>query len=109
MTNASRKLSAPLTVSMPFHAKILLCRAKDYNHDCGASPHFSPSFCCGGGSGHVYGVALPWAPRHTVKYACGALRRAPCIHARLHRLATKHGEKCGLVILKRYTNSPDNS
>jgi len=62
------------------------------------SPHFSPSFCCGGGSGHVYCVALPWAPRHTVKYACGALRRAPCIHARLHRLATKHGEKCGLEL-----------
>jgi len=62
----------------------------------GFNPHFSPSFCCGGGFGHVYCVALPRAPRHTVKYACGALRRVPCIHARLHRLATKHGEKCGL-------------
>jgi hypothetical protein len=62
------------------------------------NPHFSPSFCCGGGSGHVYCVALPRAPRHTVKYACGALRRAPCIHARLRRLATKDGEKCGLIV-----------
>jgi len=31
------------------------------------------------------------------KYACGALGSAPCIHARLRRLATKPGEKCGLV------------
>jgi len=65
------------------------------------SPHFSPSFCCGGGSGHVYCVALPRASRHTVKYACGALRRAWLakrrIHTRLHHLATKHGEKCGLA------------
>jgi hypothetical protein len=38
------------------------------------SPHFSPAFYCGGGSGHVYSVALGRAPRHTVKYACGALR-----------------------------------
>jgi hypothetical protein len=37
------------------------------------SPHFSPVFYCGGGSGHVYCVALGRAPRHTVKYACGAL------------------------------------
>jgi hypothetical protein len=42
-------------------------------------------------------VALPRAPRRTVEYACGALGRAPCIHARLRRLATKPGEKCGLV------------
>jgi len=68
----------------------------------GINPHFSPSFCCCGGSGHVYCVALPRAPRHTVKYACGALRRAPCIHARLHRLATKHGEKCGLRELEKF-------
>jgi len=61
-----------------------------------SSPLFSPSVYCGGGYGHVYGVALPWAPRHTVKYACGALRRAPCIHARLRRLETKYGEKSGL-------------
>jgi hypothetical protein len=61
-----------------------------------ASPHFSPIFYCGGGSGHVYCVALCRAPRHTVEYACGALGRAPCIHARLRRLATKSGEKCGL-------------
>jgi len=63
------------------------------------SPHFSPSVYCGGGFGHVYDVALPWAPRHTVKYACGAFRRAPCIHARLRRLATKYGEKSGLAVI----------
>ena len=62
----------------------------------GFNPHFSPDFYCGGGSRHVYCVALGRAPRHTVKYACGALRRAPCIHARLSRLAAKPGEKCGL-------------
>ena len=55
--------------------------------------YFSPDFYCGGGSGHVYGVALGRAPRHNVKYACGALLCAPCIHARLRRLATKPGEK----------------
>ena len=60
------------------------------------SPHSSPAFYCGGGSGHVYCVALGRAPRRTVEYACGALGRAPCIHARLRRLATKPGEKCGL-------------
>jgi hypothetical protein len=42
-------------------------------------------------------VALPRAPRRTVEYACGALGRAPCMHARLCRLATKPGEKCGLA------------
>jgi hypothetical protein len=62
------------------------------------NPHFSPDFYYGGGSGHVSSVALGRAPRHTVEYACGALRRAPCIHARLRRLATKPGEKCGLVV-----------
>ncbi len=35
--------------------------------------------------------------RRTVEYACGALGRAPCIHARLRRLATKPGEKSGLM------------
>jgi hypothetical protein len=35
-------------------------------------------------------------PRRSVDYACGALGRAPRIHARLHRLATNPGEKCGL-------------
>jgi len=60
------------------------------------SPHFSQAFYCGVAYRHVYGVALGRAPRHTVKYACGALRRAPCIHACLHRLATKSREKCGL-------------
>ena len=61
-----------------------------------ANPHFSPAFYCGDGSGHVYCVALCRAPRRTVEYVCGALGRAPCIHARLRRLATKPGEKCGL-------------
>jgi hypothetical protein len=37
------------------------------------SPHFSPAFYCGCGSGHVYCVALCRAPRHTVEYACGAI------------------------------------
>jgi len=37
------------------------------------SPHFSPAFYCGGGSGHVYCVALGRSPRRTVEYACGAL------------------------------------
>ena len=60
------------------------------------SPHFSPASYSGGGSGHVYGVALRRASRQTVKSASEALGRAPCIHARLHRLATKPGEKCGL-------------
>ena len=32
-----------------------------------ASPHFSPGFYCGGGSGHVYCVALGRIPRRTVK------------------------------------------
>src|SRR5512136_3092493 len=63
-------------------------------------PHFSPAFYCGGGSGHVYCVALLRAPRRTVEYACGALGCAPCIHARLRRLATKPCEKCGLIHLK---------
>jgi len=62
-----------------------------------ASPHFSPDFYCGPGSGHVYGVALRRAPRRTVEYACGTLGRAPCIHARLRHLATKPGEKSGQV------------
>ena len=61
------------------------------------SPHFSPAFYCGVGSGHVYCVALGRAPRRTVEYAYGALGRAPCIHARLRCLATKTGEKCGLA------------
>jgi hypothetical protein len=30
------------------------------------------------------------------QFICGALGRAPCIHARLRRLATKPYEKCGL-------------
>jgi hypothetical protein len=61
------------------------------------SPHFSQAFYCGGGSGHVYCVALRRAPRRTVECACGALGRAPCIHARLRRLATKPCEKSGLA------------
>ncbi len=63
----------------------------------GFNPHFSPAFYCRDGSGHVYCVALRRAPRRTVEYVCGALGRAPCIHARLRRLATKPGEKCGLT------------
>ncbi len=59
-------------------------------------PHFSPAFYCGNGSGHVYCVALCRAPRRTAEYVCGGLGRAPCIHARLRRLAMKPGEKCGL-------------
>jgi hypothetical protein len=65
------------------------------------SPHFSPAFYCGGGSGHVYCVPLRRAPRRTVEYACGALGRAPCIHTHLRRIATKPGEKCGLEIQKQ--------
>ena len=61
----------------------------------GPNPHFSHGFYCGGGSGHVYRVALPRAPRRTVEYARGALGRAPCIHARLRRLATKPVRKAG--------------
>jgi hypothetical protein len=63
----------------------------------GSNPRFSPAFTCGGGSGHVYRVALRRAFRQTVKSASEALGRAPCIHARLQRLATKPGEKCGLM------------
>ena len=63
-----------------------------------ASPHFSPSFCCGGGYGHACCVALGRAPRRSVHYVSGALGRAPCIHARLHLLATNPGEKCGLDV-----------
>jgi hypothetical protein len=63
-----------------------------------ASPHFSQGFYCGVTEHHVYCVALLQAPRHTVKYACGAFSRAPCIHGPLHRLATKPCEKCGLVV-----------
>jgi len=59
------------------------------------SPHFSQGFCCGVGYGYVYSVALGRAPRHTVKYTCGALRPTPCTHTRLRRLPTKSCEKCG--------------
>ena len=52
------------------------------------------------GSGHVYYVALGRAPRHTVEYACGALRRAPCIHARLRRLATKPASKINALLMQ---------
>ena len=66
------------------------------NYGGGIIPHFSRAFYCGVGSGHVCCVALGRAPRRTVEYACGALGRAPCIHARLRRLATITREKCGL-------------
>jgi hypothetical protein len=68
------------------------------------NPHFSQGFCCCGAARHVYSVALPRAPRRTVEYACGALGRAPCIHARLRRLATKPCEKCGLSLLRDSPN-----
>jgi hypothetical protein len=45
------------------------------------NPHFSRAFYYGGGSGHVYCVALGRAPRRTVEYACGALGRAPVSEA----------------------------
>src|SRR5512137_1276301 len=38
-----------------------------------AGPHVSQAFYCGGGSGHVYCVALGRIPRRTVEYACGIL------------------------------------
>jgi len=63
------------------------------------NPHFSPALYCGGGSGHVYCVALGLAPRRTVEYASGALGLASCIHAPLCRLATIPGEKSGLRAL----------
>jgi len=46
-------------------------------HD--ANPHFSQAFYYGVGYGHVYSVALGRAPRHTVKYACGAQGACPGI------------------------------
>ena len=64
------------------------------------NPHFSPAFYCGCTEERVYCVALLRAPRRTVKYACGDLGRAHCIHAALHSLATKPGEKCGLMLLQ---------
>jgi len=38
------------------------------------SPHSSPDFYCGGGSRHIYAVALCQAPRRAVEYVCGAPR-----------------------------------
>ncbi len=35
----------------------------------------------------------------TALRSVGLLGRTPCIHARLRRLATKPGEKCGLAFL----------
>src|SRR5512140_2881742 len=70
------------------------------------SPHFSPGFYCGGGYWHAYCVALGRAPRRSLNYASGALGRAPCIHARLHHLATNPGEKCGLRIHHRHEFLP---
>ena len=64
-----------------------------------ANPHFSRGFYCGGTEDHVYYVALPQTPRHTVKYASGVFGRAPCIHGPLHRLATKPREKSGLNLV----------
>ena len=42
---------------------------------------------------------LRYAPSDSstyLKYASGVLGRKPCIHIRLHRLATNPCEKCGL-------------
>jgi len=62
------------------------------------NPHFSQGSYCGGTEDHVYGVPLNRPPRHTVKYACGGLNRAPCIHGPLHRLAAEPCEKSGLKL-----------
>src|SRR5512141_1191947 len=73
------------------------------------SPHFSPGFYCGGGYWHAYCVALGRAPRRSLNYASGALGRAPCIHTRLHHLATNPGEKCGLLrddLVQRVFDNP---
>jgi len=61
-----------------------------------ANPHFSPALYCGGDPGMstaLHSVGLLDVRRVRLR----ALGRAPCIHARLHRLATKPGEKCGLI------------
>jgi len=60
------------------------------------NPHFSQGFYCDVTEDYVYCVSLNRTPRHTVKYACGVLNRAPCIHSPLDHLATKPCEKCGL-------------
>jgi len=52
------------------------------------NPDYLWSFYCGGGSGHVYCVALGRIPRRTVKYACGILPSRGCSHARLRRRPT---------------------
>jgi len=52
-----------------------------------SNPLISQGSYCGGTADHVYCVPLNRPPRHTVKYACGGLNRAPCIHGPLHRLA----------------------
>jgi hypothetical protein len=77
----------------------------------GSNPHFSQGFYYGVTEDHVYYVALLQAPRHTVKYACGAFGRAPVSVGKrsdrsgvsmalctcLGRFAyTKPCEKCGL-------------
>ena len=44
-------------------------------------------------------MRLRYAPSDSstyLKYASGVLGRKPCIHIRLHRLATNPCEKCGL-------------
>ena len=69
------------------------------------SLHFSQNFYCGGTEDHVYGVALPQIPRHTVEYVCWIFSRAPCIHGPLHRLATKSCEKCRLGLRPRTPES----
>jgi hypothetical protein len=62
---------------------------------------------------HDFCARAASAPRRTIKYACGAQRRAPCIHARLRRLVTKPDEKCGLkhgfIIFGRFRCRKGNS
>ena len=46
---------------------------------------------------------LRYAPSDSstyLKYASGVLGRKPCIHIRLHLLATNPCEKCGLIVIK---------
>ncbi len=100
MSSARYKAVRALPLGPPLRANefegnsgTLFLRARARQRSPMLSPHFSPGFYCGGGSGHVCCVALPRAPRRTVEYGCGALGRAPCIHARLRRLATKPGAK----------------
>ena len=78
------------------------------------SPAFLTSVWCSAGHIRHYCVALGRAPRRTVKYACGAPRRAPCHEGDVasppghnvawSRFATTTGEKCGLGKCCRYSS-----